>query len=144
MTTTMTIERAQIVAAARECLGTPFRHQGRVPGVGLDCVGLLVWIARRLEIPHTDRKAYTRMPDGESLMECLLQSCDVLEGPARAQEGSVLVFEFLGPKWPQHVGVKTDRGFIHTYGHVGKVVEHVYNDEWRGRTVAALDFKGVA
>ncbi len=28
------------IAAARTCLGTPFHHQGRAPGVGLDCIGL--------------------------------------------------------------------------------------------------------
>ena len=31
-----------IVNAARECVGTPFRHQGRVLGVGLDCAGLVL------------------------------------------------------------------------------------------------------
>ena len=29
----------QVVARARSLIGTRFRSQGRVPGVGLDCVG---------------------------------------------------------------------------------------------------------
>ena len=31
--------RDDIVAAAREYLDTPFVHQGRVKGVGIDCAG---------------------------------------------------------------------------------------------------------
>ena len=31
-----------MIAAARACLGTPFHHQGRMPGVGLDCIGLVI------------------------------------------------------------------------------------------------------
>jgi cell wall-associated NlpC family hydrolase len=37
-----------MVLAARECLGTPFQHQGRVPGVGLDCVGVAIYAAREV------------------------------------------------------------------------------------------------
>lgn len=35
-----------IVAAARSCIGTRFRSQGRVPGLGLDCVGVVLVAAR--------------------------------------------------------------------------------------------------
>ena len=34
-----------IIASARACLGTPFLHQGRIPGVALDCAGLVGIIA---------------------------------------------------------------------------------------------------
>src|SRR3546814_12935068 len=30
----------KIASAARACIGTPFRPQGRLAGVGLDCIGL--------------------------------------------------------------------------------------------------------
>jgi cell wall-associated NlpC family hydrolase len=137
------ISRLAIVQAARKHLGTKFRHQGRKPGVGLDCVGLLVCVARELGIPYTDERCYSRMPNGVTLMDRLLESCDRYAEPGDAKVGSVLVFEFLGPEWPQHVGIRTDRGFIHTYGRIGKVCEHGYDAEWQARTVAALDFKGV-
>ena len=35
------IARADIVAAARSLIGTPFRHQARLPGVGIDCLNLI-------------------------------------------------------------------------------------------------------
>lgn len=128
---------------ARKHLGTPFRHQGRLPGVGLDCVGLLVMVARALGLEHVDRRAYTMRPDGHTLLEtlranpCLLE----LESPAHAIEGDVLVFEFAGPKWPQHAAIRTDIGMIHTYQRIGKVAEHGYDAEWRGRTTHAFRFK---
>jgi cell wall-associated NlpC family hydrolase len=37
---------AEIIAAARACLGTPFRHQGRLPGIGLDCAGVALHVAQ--------------------------------------------------------------------------------------------------
>src|SRR5436853_5189838 len=43
----MTITPTDIVAAARQWLGTPYRHQASLKGVGCDCLGLVrgVWRA---------------------------------------------------------------------------------------------------
>jgi len=43
-------EREQIVSVARAAVGTPWRHQRRVAGLGLDCIGLLVHVARELDL----------------------------------------------------------------------------------------------
>ena len=40
----MTTTRTDVVAAAREWLGTPFHHQARLRGVGVDCVGLVIGV----------------------------------------------------------------------------------------------------
>lgn len=37
-------QRAAVVAAARDWLGTPFHHAGRVQGVGVDCLQLLLGV----------------------------------------------------------------------------------------------------
>src|SRR5688572_25297534 len=39
------VRRDQIVAAARDWIGTPYRHQASLKGVGCDCLGLVrgVW-----------------------------------------------------------------------------------------------------
>ena len=41
----MSVRRAAIVAAARGWIGTPYRHQASLKGVGCDCLGLVrgVW-----------------------------------------------------------------------------------------------------
>ena len=45
---TNTITRDAIVAEARAWIGTPYRHQASLKGVGCDCLGLVrgVWRAR--------------------------------------------------------------------------------------------------
>ena len=53
-----------IVASARAAIGTPFRHQGREAGRGLDCAGLLVHVAREIGAEPRDRGGYARMPTG--------------------------------------------------------------------------------
>src|SRR6185437_17129428 len=41
----MTLTRQDIVAEARAWIGTPYRHQGSLKGIGCDCLGLVrgVW-----------------------------------------------------------------------------------------------------
>src|SRR6476661_8733801 len=43
----MTISRSTIIAEARAWIGTPYRHQASLKGVGCDCLGLVrgVWRA---------------------------------------------------------------------------------------------------
>ena len=43
----MSVTRADIVAEARAWIGTPYRHQASLKGVGCDCLGLVrgVWRA---------------------------------------------------------------------------------------------------
>ena len=138
------ISRSEIVETARACLGTPFHHQGRMPGVGLDCVGLVVVVAKKLEAAYTDMRAYSMRPDGKTLLEMLrFNSClQELSSPDAAQSGDVLVFQFIGPVWPQHVGIRTDKGMIHTYTALKRVVEEPYSDVWRGRATHAFQFMG--
>ena len=56
----MTVD--EIVAAARECLGTPFHHQGRVLGYGLDCAGVAAHVARAVGCEVVEVSGYGRTP----------------------------------------------------------------------------------
>lgn len=56
------IDRDAIVAEARSMIGTPWHHQGRLPGVGLDCIGLVVCVLERLGYTAKDRYGYRRAP----------------------------------------------------------------------------------
>ena len=57
----------KIVAAARACIGTPFRPQGRLPGVGLDCIGLAAWAVRAvgIEVDVPARRIHLDVGDDE-------------------------------------------------------------------------------
>lgn len=95
------------MAAARALIGTPFHHQGRSPGVGMDCAGVPITVARALGIvaPVFDVTGYARIPDGRSLQaacEAAMTRIDHLE-PAAV----VLVAWLRGA--PQHLGIVVTR-----------------------------------
>lgn len=136
----MNVTGKQLVEKAREYLGTPFHHQGRCKGIGVDCAGLIVCSARELGIDVVDSPTYSRLPDGRTLQACI-ERCMVEVPLEQARDGDMLVFRMV--RYPSHVGLKTDKGFIHTYSGVGRVVEHGYVEPWVSRTVAAYRFKGM-
>jgi len=128
-----------IIAAARAHIGTPFRHQGRVPGLGLDCAGLLIAVAREFDLEYRDVSGYSRRPDGTllSVMEAQGSLIKIKE----PEPGCVLVMRFSNE--PQHVAICTGQTLIHSHAAVGKVTEHRFADVWRARVVAAFRFKGL-
>lgn len=129
----MTNTATCMIAAARACLGTPFHHQGRAPGLGLDCIGLAIVAANAAEIPVRDRTDYGRRPDGRSLIAALEE-----HGAVRVetiQPGDILVFRF--DKQPQHVAMATGTDtMIHSFAPAGKVVETNLGSVWRRRLSA--------
>jgi cell wall-associated NlpC family hydrolase len=144
--------RTDIVSAARGWLGTPFRHQGRVKGLGLDCVGLPIMVAHELGITAKDGHAvapmeycdYPEQPvDGRVLRIC--QEL-MIETSKPAQPGDVLCFRV--PSVPCHVAIVSDLsiaylGIIHVNRFIGRVVEHRLDQKWRRRIAAGFNFAGV-
>jgi cell wall-associated NlpC family hydrolase len=117
-----------IVTKAREYLGTPWMHQGRVKHHGVDCVGLLVCVCRELGVvaPDWDVKGYSRIPDGKELMRHLHENLAYIERSDMVP-GSVVCVAF--DKHPQHVGIVGDYihgglSLIHADSRAGRVVEH--------------------
>lgn len=153
------MNRDDVVRVARSFLGTPFHHQGRIPGRALDCIGLITCIARELGIPHYDDIRYAKRPQPGRLDEGLAASlCVKLDDLDQADHGDILTFWCTGSKLPQHVGVlATDRGrwtMIHTMNRgmrrvfknrriTGLVIEHTMNDFWKDRIVGLWRYQGV-
>lgn len=131
-----------MIAAARDCLKTPFMHQGRLPGTGLDCAGLLVVAARAGGVEVIDRDNYARTPH-DGMLEAVLDAQPALEKVRGApQVGDVILMRF--GRDPQHLGLCTDNGLIHAYERIGQVVEHRIDEAWQRRIVAVYRFKGAA
>ena len=91
-----------IIEAAAECIGVPFRHQGRSiepgPGQGIDCVGLAVHVARSLGLEYIDRTGYSRSPNGTDLQDTLdAQPCLLPIKRSDVQPGDLLLMRFGGP-----------------------------------------------
>ena len=102
-----TVTRADVVAAARGWLDTPFHHQARLKGVGVDCAGLVIGVARELGLvaPDFDVSGYARQPDGVSLIGW----CDQYMARVpqdQMQPGDVIVVAFDVD--PQHLGILGD------------------------------------
>jgi cell wall-associated NlpC family hydrolase len=121
-----------LVDAARACLSTPFYHQGRVAGVGLDCIGLVIHAYKTIGMSIEDQLDYGREPDGKKLQEALLQ-----HGFKRVEEilpGDVLLFRINSE--PQHVGMATcEHLMVHAYMPMGRVIESGLGETWLRRMV---------
>ena len=51
----MTVTRTDIIAEARAWIGTPYRHQASLKGVGCDCLGLVRGVWRALHGGEPER-----------------------------------------------------------------------------------------
>lgn len=111
---------AAAVQHARAWLGTPWVHQARLQGVGVDCVGLLIGISRALGVVPAgyDVCGYGRQPDGASLMRHLRGLLDEVP-QADLRPGDFLCVAF--DAHPQHVGV------VVGYPHGGLGIVHAIN-----------------
>lgn len=139
----MSITRAEVVAAARTWLGVPWRHQGRTR-LGVDCVGLLVVVARDLAVPHHDPENYGRRPDG-TLLGHFRANCGPEIPLVSARAGDVVVFADRGHLC--HAGILADgphgRTVIHSVAQYRRVSEIRYAGEWQDAARVAFAFPGV-
>jgi cell wall-associated NlpC family hydrolase len=134
---------AAIIAAARACLDTPFRHQGRIPGVALDCAGLLIAVAQAVGADYADVPAYGLNPAGGMLGSALdAQPCLEPVPLSQCQPGDILMMRFAAE--PQHLAMLAGDTIIHAYSNVGKVCEHRLSSVWAARIVRVYRFKGLA
>ncbi|MEG7359921.1 C40 family peptidase [Pseudomonas citronellolis] len=139
--------RDDVVNTAILAKGTPFQHQGRVLGMGMDCAGLFVFICSSLGLLHQDATGYPRTPFGGELERQLdAQPCLNPIPVAQADKGDVLVMRMT--KQPQHIAIHAgnEAGYpcvIHASEMHGGVVHHRIDDLWRARVVRAYRFSGV-
>jgi NlpC/P60 family putative phage cell wall peptidase len=142
----MTISRAAIVAEARTWVGTPYRHQGSLRGVGCDCLGLLRGLWRALIGPEPENPgAYS--PDwaeaggSEALLHAAQRHLVPLQGCTCA-EGDVLLFRFRTNVPAKHIGIVSAPGRM-IHAHEGACVAEVpIIPFWQRRVAAAFSFPG--
>lgn len=142
------MRRDAVVAEARRWIGTPYLHQGRVIGAGVDCVGLVIGVARALGIvaPHFDITGYARQPDERRFAE-LCAACMTPIPEAEARAGDVASIAFGGHT--MHLGIVADYAhgglsLIHSLMRSSRVVEHRIDDAWRARIAGWHRMPGVA
>ena len=135
--------RTDFVTAAAMLLGTPFRHQGRMPGIGLDCAGVVVCAANACGYKVADVQGYSRVPARGQFTTALLAHCDAI-ALDEALPGDLLMFAFQSE--PQHIAILTGTApltLLHSYMQVGKVVEHDMDAGWRARLRGCYRLRGI-
>jgi cell wall-associated NlpC family hydrolase len=136
------IKRSQIVAEARTWLDTPWVHQGRLKGVGVDCIGLLACVAKDLGIFSYDVTGYSMQPSAKELtrhIEAVMVRVPVADiAPADA-----VLIGFDGGQ-AQHLAMISDYrdglGIIHAMSSIGHVREHRLSSDWRRQIRRAYRF----
>jgi NlpC/P60 family putative phage cell wall peptidase len=134
------VTRAQVVAEARTWLGTPYRHQGRLKGVSVDCAGLVVCVFQAFGLDVRDAEGYSRRADGTLLGHCESQSARVPSGLQDA--GDVAVFHWNNS--PVHLGILTAPDqVLHAYAINRVVCEHRLDEKWLRQVACYLRVPGV-
>ena len=115
-----------IVAAARGCIGTRFRVQGRQAGVGLDCVGVAL-IAAEAAGSIVATPPYTLGGDHEARLDSTIAAlgCTVVGAPC---PGDLLVLAPAARR--RHLAVVTGGSIVHAHAGLGRVVEGPLDAAW--------------
>lgn len=125
------------VEIARSYIGTPYHHQGRLKNHGVDCVGLLICVAREMKYvsENWDITGYESQPDGISLMKYMREVFQEIP-KEDMQPGDFISVAF--EKYPQHVGIIADYKYgglsiVHASGKHLKVIETklIFSDQMK-------------
>lgn len=142
------VTREDIIREANLLVGKPFRHQGDDPEFGVDCRGVLLVIARRLNqrLSREYRKDYSTRPDPVEFRQALDNEFDEI-GIEELEPGDVALIQMPRQKGPTHVGVivpgLNEVMLVHATEHEGAVVKEPYRRLQR-RTRAGFKFRGLA
>ncbi|GER05036.1 hypothetical protein JCM17846_27180 [Iodidimonas nitroreducens] len=134
------VSQSDILVTARSALGTPFRHQGRTPQHGFDCVGLILWVAWELDLSRYDQSGYPRsFRDDRLLKGAVAAGFTPVDWP---ETGDMICLSLEGGG-VSHAGITTGKGIIHACERVGKVIEHRMDAAWRRSIHCGFRFPGI-
>jgi NlpC/P60 family putative phage cell wall peptidase len=143
----MRLTRSLIVAEARSWIGTPYRHQASLKGVGCDCFGLVrgIWRAAIGDEPERTpayAPSWAEAASGEPLAEAAARHLVAIDRDA-FREGDVLLFRWRVNLPAKHAAVVTAADKM-VHAHDGAAVAEVaLAPWWRRRLAYAFRFPGV-
>ena len=117
-----TLDRQQVIEAARDMLGVPYRYGGTSPQHGFDCSGLVQYVYSQagVQVPRTTGEQYrASLPIKRNAL----------------QPGDVNFFRSPGRRFVSHVGIYLGQGeFIHAPSSGRSVsIDSLQDDYWRRR-----------
>ncbi len=140
-------KRADITAAARSWIGTPYHHQASVKGVGCDCLGLLRGVWREVMGAEPEKAPpYSPSWDEVNPQEHMLRVSHKYLRPRELTcrvEGTVLVFRMRDGAVAKHCGIVVPGNrMVHAQEGHG-TVEVTLGPHWDRRVAGAFSFPGV-
>jgi NlpC/P60 family putative phage cell wall peptidase len=127
-----------IVAAARGWIGTPYRHQASLKGVGCDCLGLLRGVWREIMGAEPEPPPPYSTDWAEAGADTLADAARrwlVPAQPGPVQAGDVLLFRWRAGLPAKHCAIAaTSASMVHA--HSGACVAEVAFRPWWGRHLA--------
>ena len=137
----------RIVEKAREWIKTPFHEQGRHKGIGCDCIGLILGIAKDIGAvsltgkpwDECDISAYDTDKDSQMMLELLPKHFPVSE--TQLKLGNILLIEIVPNQY--HVCLITDDDplkIIHSCNSLGFVMEHRIIPSWKDQIKGIFKF----
>jgi len=141
------MNRSLLIAEARAWIGTPYRHQASLKGVGCDCLGLVrgVWRATCGAEPEAT-PAYTRdwaEAGADTLAQAAMRHLVRRDDARSFEPGDVLLFRYRDRYPAKHAALATSPDMM-VHAHDGaRVAEVVIAPWWRRRLAYAFSFPGV-
>lgn len=141
------LSRADVVAATRAWLGTPYHHQASERGAGADCLGLVRGVWRDLygadaELPPAYSRDWAEASGEETLLAAATRRL-VAVSPRDTKPGDVLVFRLRAGLVAKHAAILVaPDAFIHAV-EGAPVCEVPLAPWWRRRIAGAFSFPGV-
>ncbi|NJM33989.1 MAG: peptidase P60 [Rhodomicrobium sp.] len=132
---------AEAVRLARAWLGTPYRHQAALKGIGCDCLGLIRGIYAELYgQPAEEPPPYSRDWAEATGRETMIDAAGRHLSPVPrddAKPGDILIFRLRSGAMAKHAAIMTaDARMIHAME--GAPVCEIHITPWWRRRIAAV------
>lgn len=139
----MSVTAETVIDAARTWIGTPYRHQASIKGLGCDCIGFLAEVAVQAGLITPQLRAefptdYSRQPSAGELRRLTSRHLCLVPFDQRTP-GDIVLMRFA--EEPQHLGMLTARDPDYVIHCAEKgVIEHRIDSAWRARIVRVYRF----
>ena len=140
-----TVFAGQIISIARSWIGTPYRHQASLKGVGCDCLGLVRGVWRELhgtepELPPAYQPDWAERSGEDRLRDAARRHFGAELTAAQMRPGDLLLFCWRPDLPAKHTGILcADDRFIHAYEQAA-VIESALVPSWRRRIAGVFRF----
>ncbi len=129
-------QRQSVVEEVKTWIGTPYHHQGRIKGVGVDCATILCEVYEAVGlIPHVDPRPYPPdwhlHRDGERYMGWMHQYAKEIDNP---KHGDIALWKF--GRCFSHGGIIiAENTIVHSYLKIGVTIERMDSSIFENRDV---------